>query len=53
VRIPAVTGQLVLFDNINAEGALNERSFHAGAPVKQGVKWICTLWIREQALRTL
>ena len=53
VRIPAITGQLVLFDNINAEGALNERSFHAGAPVKQGVKWICTLWIREQALRTL
>ncbi len=50
--LPARRGQLVTFDNLHADGRLNDTSLHAGTPVKQGVKWICTLWIRERGHRT-
>lgn len=50
--LPARIGHLALFDNLHPDGRLNETSLHAGALVKQGVKWICTLWIRQQAHRT-
>lgn len=49
--LPARRGQLALFDNLHADGRLNDASLHAGTPVKQGVKWICTLWIRERGHR--
>ena len=49
--IPATEGQLLHFDNIDSTGALNTLSLHAGAPVTRGVKWIATLWIRQQAHR--
>lgn len=49
--LPARSGQLALFDSLHADGRLNETSLHTGTPVKQGVKWICTLWIRERAHR--
>lgn len=49
--VPARIGQLVVFDSLYADGRLNDTSLHAGTPVKQGVKWICTLWIRERGHR--
>lgn len=49
--VSAECGRMVCFDNIQANGQLHELSLHAGTPVKQGVKWICTLWIREQCHR--
>lgn len=49
--IPATEGQLLHFDNIDSTDALNTLSLHAGAPVTRGVKWIATLWIRQQAHR--
>lgn len=53
VRIPAVSGRILRFDNIQPDGPLNALSLHAGTPVKQGLKWICTLWIRERGQRLL
>ena len=53
VDMPAERGRIVRFDNIQPDGRLNADSLHAGTPVKQGLKWICTLWIREQGHRLL
>lgn len=52
-QVPAVRGQIVRFDNIQPDRQLNAQSLHAGTPVKQGLKWICTLWMREQGHRLL
>lgn len=46
-------GNIISFDNINNTGELNETSLHAGLPVQQGVKWICTLWLRQSSFRLL
>jgi hypothetical protein len=45
------TGHVLRFDNIDVEHRPIGDSLHAGAPVNQGLKWICTLWIRQNALR--
>ena len=46
-------GLVICFDNINKSDELNESSLHAGLPVQQGVKWICTLWIHQSTYRLL
>jgi prolyl 4-hydroxylase len=46
-------GQIICFDNLLDDGKLCAASLHAGTPVKQGVKWICTLWMRQNTHRTL
>ncbi len=46
-------GQIICFDNLTDDGKLCAASLHAGAPVKQGIKWICTLWMRQSTHRTL
>jgi prolyl 4-hydroxylase len=40
------TGKVALFYNTDADGVEIPESLHAGLPVKSGVKWICTLWIK-------
>ena len=52
-EIKAQQGQVLCFDNLRANGQLETASLHAGLPVIQGVKWICTLWMREHTHRTL
>jgi len=52
-RIVPQLGHVLRFDNIDAHGRLNENSLHTGLPVKQGNKWICTLWMRQNTLRML
>jgi hypothetical protein len=52
-RITPRMGHVLRFDNIDGDGRLIGGSLHAGAPVNQGVKWICTLWIRQGVLRML
>lgn len=52
-RITPRTGHVLRFDNIDGDNRPIGDSLHAGAPVNQGLKWICTLWIRQNTLRTL
>lgn len=52
-NVSAQQGCLTRFDNIDANGQALRGSLHAGLPVKQGVKWICTLWFRERPHRLL
>lgn len=41
-------GGAVYFAYAAQDGALDERSLHAGAPVISGDKWIATKWLRER-----
>lgn len=52
-EIKAQQGHVLCFDNLRANGQLETASLHAGLPVIQGLKWICTLWMREQKHRSL
>lgn len=40
-------GDLLLFQNVTADGRPDQATRHAGLPVRSGVKWIATRWIRE------
>lgn len=39
-------GDAILFDNVDATGAIDLQSRHAGLPVTRGTKWLATRWIR-------
>jgi prolyl 4-hydroxylase len=43
-------GKAVIFQNILPDGTVLEQSFHGGAPVKKGEKWILTKWIRVKPI---
>ncbi len=51
VSINPTKGKAVLFYNVDLQGRPDPNSFHGGAPVILGEKWIATLWIREQRFR--
>lgn len=42
-------GDAISFVNTRPDGRIDERSRHAGRPVRNGSKWICTRWIREKS----
>ena len=52
-HIAAEQGRIVRFDSLDADGNVLRTSLHAGTPVKQGVKWICTLWFHQRTHRSL
>jgi prolyl 4-hydroxylase len=41
-------GDAVLFDNTLPDGSVDRRSLHTGEPVRRGVKWLATRWIRTR-----
>jgi hypothetical protein len=41
-----VAGNVVWFENVDASGVEIPESIHSGLPVRAGVKWIATLWIK-------
>jgi hypothetical protein len=50
--VPPRRGSLLAFENLDKDGKPEPLTMHAGLPVEAGVKWICTLWIREAPIRT-
>jgi hypothetical protein len=40
-------GNVLCFSNLDAEGRPEPGAVHAGEPVTAGLKWICTLWMRQ------
>ena len=44
------TGDALLFDNVDAAGALDPAARHAGSPVRRGTKFLLSRWIREHPL---
>lgn len=51
VEIAPRAGTAVVFDNLRADGTPDPDSLHAGNPVRRGVKWLATLWLRERRYR--
>lgn len=43
-------GQILMFDNLTADGKPDPDSVHCGKPVIAGEKWIATLWFRQKPL---
>ncbi|RMF67913.1 MAG: 2OG-Fe(II) oxygenase [Alphaproteobacteria bacterium] len=41
-------GDALVFPNVDEKGKPDPRSLHAGLPVRDGVKWMATKWIRAQ-----
>lgn len=48
VTIMPTAGEALLFSNLEDNGAPDQRTRHAGLPVRQGVKWLATRWIRRE-----
>ena len=48
LKVRGTTGDLLAFYNAGPDGDLEPRSKHAGLPVRSGVKYLATRWIREK-----
>ncbi len=46
LTIAAQGGDVIMFDNVLDDGRPDPASRHAGLPVRRGVKWLATRWIR-------
>ncbi len=44
-------GDALVFPNVTETGEPDPRSLHAGLPVREGVKWMATKWIRARPYR--
>jgi hypothetical protein len=42
-------GDAIVFQNVLADGEIDEQSLHESTPVTGGVKWIASKWIREKS----
>lgn len=40
-------GKLILWSNITEDGSLDYRKLHSGLPVVSGIKFLATIWVRE------
>jgi len=45
-------GSAVLFYNMLPDGNSDDSSLHAGAPVEEGIKWACNLWVWDPKFST-
>lgn len=45
IAVKGRPGDMLVFDNLDADGNRDERMQHAGLPVTQGEKWIATRWV--------
>ena len=48
VRVTPRTGNLLLWNNLDAYGEPNPQSLHTGCPVEAGIKYVITKWYRER-----
>ncbi|SDD80048.1 prolyl 4-hydroxylase [Cupriavidus sp. YR651] len=52
LEVAPVKGNAVFFSYQMPDGALDDRTLHAGLPVESGEKWIATKWLRERPYRS-
>ena len=50
--VPAETGKLLAWSNLDTDGRPNPATLHAGMKVRSGVKYVVTKWYRERAWAT-
>lgn len=46
--VPPVEGMILIWNNLDRDGAPNRFSLHAARPVERGVKYVVTKWFRER-----
>ena len=46
LKIAPHAGDAIIFDNTLPDGSIDRSADHAGLPVRQGIKWLATRWIR-------
>lgn len=46
--IPPVEGMILIWNNMDRDGAPNDQSLHAARPVDRGTKYVVTKWFRER-----
>jgi prolyl 4-hydroxylase len=51
IKVPAVTGRLLIWDNLDAEGKPNADMIHQGGVVEAGEKWNMVNWIHAKHYR--
>jgi prolyl 4-hydroxylase len=51
LKIAPQKGKAVLFYSVDRSGKEDPMSFHGGAPVIKGEKWLMTRWLREREFR--
>jgi len=51
LRVEPRAGSVLCFSNLDADGKPDPGAVHAGEPVTAGLKWICTLWMRQGPYR--
>jgi len=51
LRHRASKGDALLFWNVDAAGAPDRRTFHAGRPTTRGEKWVLSQWVRGPGMR--
>ena len=52
IQITPKLGRLLIWKNLNDDGSLDYKSYHAGLPVETGVKYIAIIWVREHSFST-
>jgi hypothetical protein len=50
IRFKGRRGDALLFANVDASGAADERTFHAGLPPSHGEKWLFSQWVRNKPM---
>jgi len=50
IRYKGAAGDALMFSNVDAAGAPDRRTLHAGLPPTTGEKWLLSQWIRDRAL---
>ncbi len=48
IEVKGKTGDLLIFDNVDAQGRQHRDSLHAGNLVESGTKWMLSQWYRER-----
>jgi prolyl 4-hydroxylase len=49
IRVRGGVGDMLVFRNADDDGSPDDRLLHAGLPVRDGVKWMASRWIRAAA----
>ncbi len=48
ITVAPQAGTALVFYNVMPDGQVDRRTLHAGLPVKAGIKWLATRWIRDR-----
>ena len=49
IRYRGRTGDLLVFANVQPDGAIDPRTLHQGMPPTRGEKWLLSQWVRDRA----